>query len=94
MTFQGVGEAKLDERLARDADAPGFLIDGLEEIDREIHIHALDLTAGTPSLRPIDIRCHVNTRIGKSIKLFSGDPLRFVLRGIALFRLCARGGLR
>ena len=51
MTFQRIGEAKLDERLTRDPDALGFLIDGLEQIDRKVDVHALDLAVGTTSLR-------------------------------------------
>jgi len=59
MAFQRIGESKLDERLARDADALGFLIDDLEEIDREIHVHTLDFTPWTASPGIIQIRRHV-----------------------------------
>ena len=94
MTFQRVGEAKLDERLTRDADAFGFLIDSLQQINREVHVHALNLTPGTTSLRPVDVRGHVDTRIRQPIEFLSGDPLRLVLQGTALLRQCARGGPR
>ena len=67
MTFQRVGEAKLDERLTRDADAFGFLIDGLQQVDGEIHVHALNLTTGPTRLRPINIRGHVGPRVEQSV---------------------------
>jgi hypothetical protein len=42
MTFQRVGEAKLDERLTRHTDAPRFTIDRAQQVDGEIHIDPLE----------------------------------------------------
>ena len=70
MTFQRVGEAKLDERLTRDADSPGFLIDGLQQIDREVHVHALHFTTRTASLREINVRRQVHSCIMESVEFF------------------------
>lgn len=75
MTFQRIGEAKLDERLARDADALGFLIDGLEEIDREIHVHTLDFTSRAARPRIIEARCHVATSVVQGVELFGRHSL-------------------
>jgi hypothetical protein len=55
VAFERIGEAELDERLTRDADALGFLIDGLEQIDRKVDVHALDLAPWAPRLRPVEV---------------------------------------
>ena len=44
-----IREPELDECLTRDADGLGFLIDGLQQVDREIHVYALHFTAWTAS---------------------------------------------
>ena len=49
---EGVGEAQLDERLSCDTDAPGFLIDGAEQIDGGSRpADPLDFTPGTAGPR-------------------------------------------
>lgn len=42
-----VGQPNLDERLSRDAEPSGLLVDLTQEVHREIHVHALERAAGS-----------------------------------------------
>ena len=44
---QRIGHPQLDEGLTRDADAPGFAIDRAQQVDGEVDVDALDLSART-----------------------------------------------
>ena len=68
-----VGQAQLDERLARDADPRRFLIDGAQECRGEVHVHALDGATGPDRFVVIEIRRHVLTGIEFRVEFFSGN---------------------
>jgi hypothetical protein len=53
---EGVGQPDFDERLPRDAESPGLLIDLPQEVDREIYVHALDSASGTDRLGEVQMR--------------------------------------
>ena len=87
-----VRESELDQCLARDADTLGFLIDGLQQVDREVHVHTLDCTPWTASLREINVGRQVHSCIVKSVEFFGRHGLR--LCGTAFFRSRVPGGPR
>lgn len=98
-----IGKTQFDERLPIDADALRLAVDGVQQVEREIHVHPLDLAPWPARLRHIQIRRQVAGRIidrqvGQAVELLSGDygglsaaPAR---RSIALFRRRARSGPR
>lgn len=90
MRAERVREAKLDKGLARHADAFSLLVDRLQQIDREIHVHALHFASGTACALPIDIGRHVDAGIGQLVELVSRHVLGTDFGGIALSLLRVR----
>jgi hypothetical protein len=87
-----VGESQLDEGLSGHADSPRLAIDCTKQIDREVDIHALNLTARARGFRQVKMRAEVFARVVYLIE--PGGAQRPTLRGTALLRLRAHGGPR
>ena len=92
MSFDCICQPKLDERLACDADTFGFLIDGLQQIDREVHVHALDLAPRAAGLREIEVRGQAFASVVQGVELYRRQ--RFSRPGTALLLSSAPGGPR
>jgi hypothetical protein len=91
-TRERVGKPQLDERLTAHTDSPGLAVDGVEQIDGKVDIHALDFTAWARGLRQIKMRAKVLARVMHLIEARGAE--RLSLRGTALLRLRAHGGPR
>jgi len=90
--MQGICQPQFDERLARDTDASGFLINGFQQCQGKIHIHALYFAAGAPRARKLQVRAHVPPRIVQGIE--AGGRQRAIPRGTALLLPGAPAGPR
>ena len=51
-----VRQADLDERLPRDAEPARLLVDLTQQVDREVHVHALDVPAGAGAFAQVHVR--------------------------------------
>jgi hypothetical protein len=89
---QRVGQPQLDECLPRHADSLRLTINRLKEINREVDIHTLDLTARPAGVCEVKVRGEVFPRVVHFVETSGGQ--RLSLRGTALLRLSARGGPR
>jgi hypothetical protein len=93
-----IGEAQLDERLPRYPDARRLAINRVEQVDREVDVHPLDLTPRAAHLGVIDIGFQVaggiiDRKVGQAVEFFSRDGFRR-RRGIGLSPTRARVGPR
>lgn len=89
---EGVCKPKFNERLARDADTPGFLIDRLQQVDGEVYVHTLDFAAGTAGLCEIKVLGQVCAGVMERVELCGRQC--FSLRGTALLLSSAPYGPR
>lgn len=90
--WQRIGKSQLNKRLTSHADSLGFPVYGMQQVNGEIHIHTLNLTAGASSLREIEIRGKIFSRIVHLIQTCCGQPLS--LQNRLLLIPPARGGPR
>jgi hypothetical protein len=93
-----IGEAQLDERLARHPDARRLAIDRVEQVDWEVDVHPLDLTPGAARLGVIHVGLQIaggiiDGKVGQAVEFFSRDGFRR-RRGIGLSPTPARVGPR
>ena len=91
-TAHNIGEAELDERLAAYADAPGFAVDLAQQVEREIHIHALDVPTRAPSQRQVEVRRQIGPRVVEAIQRRRADRASQI--GTALLLPAGRDGLK
>ncbi len=87
-----VGESQLDERLTGDAYSPGFAVDGLQHVNGEVHVDALNRAPRTAGLRHVQMRDEGFSSIVHLVE--TSRAQRLSRRGSALLPLDVHGGPR
>ena len=72
-----VRKSQLNKRLATDSDASGFAIDGIQQINREIHVYALEGAPRASRLRKIQLCREIFSLIVHSVQASRAQRLTF-----------------
>jgi hypothetical protein len=81
---QHVSQAQLDERLARDSDAPRFTVDLAQEIDGEVHVDALNLPSWPSGILELRVCRQVYSTVVQAVQFLGGQGLNSPGTGLLL----------